>query len=153
SWYRALRALLVLAQASDSRAEIGFDAVGLLQTVLEQQLHERPVLGAPSRGEVRRETGAELLVRGERGHIEQLLDARHGALVKGRDAAREDVDRVFDLRVWNEPVHIAILRRERRRYVVATEQDLHRSAAPDQTAQTRHRTSTRHGADTDLELT
>src|SRR5262249_261191 len=102
------------------------------------------------------ETGAELLVRGERGHIEQLLDARHGALVKGRDAACEGVDRVFDLRVWNGPVHIAILRRERRRDLVANEQDLPRSAAPDHTGQTPpkgQRTPTRHGADTDLELT
>src|SRR5262249_34422394 len=59
---RRLTALVVLAQAADRGAEVGLDAVGPLQAVVEQQLGERPVLRAAGGGEVCLEPGRELLV-------------------------------------------------------------------------------------------
>src|SRR5262245_13929805 len=75
-----------------------------------------------------------------------------GGVVERRDAARKAVDDPLDLRAWDEPVDVAILRCEFGGYVVAAEQDLHRPAAPDQASEARHGTATGHRADTDLEL-
>lgn len=44
----ACRPLEVLSQFPDRGAEVGLDAVGLLEAVLEQQLDERLVLPAPA---------------------------------------------------------------------------------------------------------
>lgn len=60
----SLRPLEVLSQLPDRGAEVGLDAVGLQEAVLEQQLGERQVLQAACGGEVRLEPGRELVVIG-----------------------------------------------------------------------------------------
>jgi hypothetical protein len=70
-------------QLADRGAEIGLDAVRPLETVLEQQLHERPVLRSAGGGEVR----PQLVVLRQGGHVDQLFDTDDGDAVEGRDPA------------------------------------------------------------------
>jgi hypothetical protein len=57
--YRPLgRSLEVLSQLPDRGAEVGLDAVGLLEAALEQQLGERQVLRTAESGEERLQPGA-----------------------------------------------------------------------------------------------
>src|SRR6185437_5213538 len=141
-----------LPQFPDGGAEVCLDAVGLLEAVLEQQLGERLVLRTAGGGEVRLQPGSELAVRGQGGHVDQLLDTGDGHLVEGRDPAGERVGGILDLGVRDDAVHVAVFGGQAGRDVVAAEQDLQGAAAAGQARQPRHRAAAGDGADADLEL-
>src|SRR5512133_1206649 len=73
--------LLLAAQRADRVAEVGLDAVRLLEALAQQSLDERPVLATTCRGEVDLEPGCELGVFRQRGDVDDLLDPRDGDLV------------------------------------------------------------------------
>jgi hypothetical protein len=58
---RSSRPLKVAFQLSDRAAELGLNAVGLLQAGLEQLLDERPVFWTAGGGEVRSDSRSALL--------------------------------------------------------------------------------------------
>src|SRR4029453_17785649 len=144
--------LAALSQPPDRSAELGLNAVGLLKAVLEQQLREGPVLRTAGGGEVRLQPRRELFVVGQRGHIDQLLNARNGRLVKGCDPTSESVGEAFNLTVRDEPVHVTVFSGQAGWDVITSEQDLQGAATANQASKARHRAPSGDGADTDLEL-
>ena len=145
--------LLLAAQTANRGAEVGLDAVRLLEALAKQPFGERPVLGTTCRGEVDLEPGCELSVFWQGGDVDELLDPRKGDLVERCDPAGERIDETLDVRVRDDPVHVAVLGGQRGRDVVAAEQDLQGPAAADEPAQARHGSAAGNGADADLELT
>ena len=71
-----------------------------------------------------------LVVIGQGGHVDQLLDARDGHLVEGRNPTGESVGEGLDLSVGDEPVHVTVLGGPAGGDVIAAEQDLQRRPRP-----------------------
>ena len=74
---------VLLPSLSDRGAELGFDAVGLLQAAVEQLLAWRLIFRSAGGGEIRLQPGRELAVLGESGHywtVARFSDAPRAAI-------------------------------------------------------------------------
>jgi hypothetical protein len=106
---RSSRPLKVASQLPDRAAELGLDAVGLLQAGLEQLLDERPVSGRPAVAKYACNPCANSSSSGSVATSTSFLMPGDGRLVEGRDPARESVGEALDLIVGDQPVHVTVL--------------------------------------------
>lgn len=96
--------------------------------------------------------GGELGLVGERGDVDEVLDAGDGDLVEGRDTPGETVHELLKFGVRHDAVDVAVLGGERCGDVIAAQEDLERATPADEAGQPGHWTTAGDRADADLEL-
>jgi hypothetical protein len=75
-----------------------------------------------------------------------------GHLVEAGDAAREPLNELVELIVWQYPVDVAVGGRKIGRKVVTPKEDLERTSPPDEPGEASRRGGARYSTDANLEL-
>src|SRR5882762_20512 len=133
-------------------AQVQLDVAVLLEALLERLLDD----GTRGRaGDGLREgvhLGGQRVGGGKRRSVDEALDIGQHEQVEARDALREGIDELDELRVGNGAVAVPVALGELPVEVLAAEQDLERPPATDDARQTGRGTAPGHGGEPDLEL-